>query len=132
MEKQTEAQDSVQARFVRYTYVAFLYKKADFEQKWVSRQSMETGLEECRGSRTLKEAMAVSDAYLPEQFENEQLYQAFFRLKPKERQVLVMRCIQDLPFQQIANKLNMSYKGVAAIYYRSVQKMRKLMKAAQK
>lgn len=126
-EKQSGTQDSVHARFVRYVYEALHYKKESFEQKWLIWQNTEIEFEESGESQALKNALAVSDSDLPSQFENERLHQAILSLKLKERQVLILRCIQVLPFQQIADRLHLSYKGTAAIYYRAISKIRKRM-----
>lgn len=47
------------------------------------------------------------------------------RLTVKERNVLISRVIEEKSFEEIADMLGMKYKGVAAIYYRTIAKLRK-------
>lgn len=60
-------------------------------------------------------------------FENEALSQAIKDIREKERIVFLSRVLDDKKFKDIAEELGMSEKGVAAIYYRTVKKLRVLL-----
>ena len=59
--------------------------------------------------------------------ECEALYQALRTIKERERYVLLARVIDDKSFSEIAAELGLSYKGAAAIYYRALDKLRRLL-----
>lgn len=61
------------------------------------------------------------------EFQNDRLEKAIESLSEKERFVLFNRAIAERSFDEIADDLNLHYKGVAAIYYRAMQKIRKEM-----
>lgn len=48
-------------------------------------------------------------------------------LSDRERYVLFERIIEEKGFEVIASELGMGYKGAAAIYYRTIAKLRKLL-----
>lgn len=61
------------------------------------------------------------------QFENERFELAFSQLSKRERYVLWARILEERDFEDLAVELGMTYKGVAAIYYRAIQKVRRGM-----
>lgn len=46
-------------------------------------------------------------------------------LSDRERYVFFSQALQERPFKELAQEIGMGYKGVAAIYYRAAQKLRK-------
>lgn len=124
--KKEKLKSHIQARFTRYVCEAFQNTKISFWEKVDVYYEHEIQLDESASLQSVKRAI-FKDEYFPLQLENKQLSQALESLKPQERQVLILRCIQDLPFQQIADRLHLSYKGTAAIYYRVISKIRKRM-----
>lgn len=61
------------------------------------------------------------------EFQNDKLKKAIELLNDRERFVLFSRTLVEHSFDEIAQDLNLSYKGVAAIYYRAIQKIKKNM-----
>lgn len=59
--------------------------------------------------------------------DSEALHQALKAIKEKERLVLLARVIEEQSFDEIGAKLGIGYKGAAAIYYRSIAKLRKML-----
>lgn len=55
------------------------------------------------------------------------LFAALQIMKEKERYVLLARVIEEKGFDVIAAELGMSYKGAAAIYYRTLEKLRRIL-----
>jgi len=55
----------------------------------------------------------------------EEVWSAVNTLKPHENYVVLARTVQDKSFVQIASEMNRRYKGVAALYYRAIKKIRK-------
>lgn len=60
--------------------------------------------------------------------ENDGLFFAFKHLNPKERYVFLERVLNEASFEELAMALGLGYKGVATIYYRTIQKIKKYMK----
>ena len=52
---------------------------------------------------------------------------ALKQLDERERYVLVARVLEGKTFDEIADKLGIKYKGVAAIYYRTTAKLRNIL-----
>lgn len=60
--------------------------------------------------------------------QNEKLFQSLDELSERERYVLFNRALDEKSFEKLGIELGLSYKGVAAIYYRTIQKVKKKMK----
>lgn len=60
--------------------------------------------------------------------ENDRLFYALKYLNERERYIFLERVLNEMSFEELAAELGLSYKGVAAIYYRTVQKIKKQMK----
>jgi len=52
---------------------------------------------------------------------------ALEQLDERERYVLFARVLEEKSFEEIADKLGVKYKGVAAIYYRTTAKLRNIL-----
>ena len=63
--------------------------------------------------------------------ENEALRQAIKDIREKERYVFLARALDGKKFKEIAKELGMGDKGVSAIYYRTVKKLRDLMEGGE-
>lgn len=55
------------------------------------------------------------------------LEKALQNIKERERYILLARVIEEKSFSQIAVETGLSYKGAAAIYYRTLEKLRKIL-----
>lgn len=63
--------------------------------------------------------------------ENEVLSQAIKDIREKERYVFLARVLEEKKFKEIAEELGMGEKGVAAIYYRTVKKLRDILEGGE-
>lgn len=61
------------------------------------------------------------------QIKCQQILQALQNMKARERYIFLARVIEERPFAELARELGLGYKGVAAIYYRTLQRLRKEM-----
>lgn len=59
--------------------------------------------------------------------EYDALRQALKEIKEQERYILLARVIEEKSFSQIARETGLSYKGAAAAYYRTLERLRKLL-----
>ena len=57
----------------------------------------------------------------------EDLRLALQKIQGRERYILLARVIDEKGFAQIADEVGLSYKGTAAVYYRTLDKLRKLL-----
>ena len=64
-------------------------------------------------------------AKTPAMEETEELLAALKSIKDREQYVFLTRVLDEKGFGEIAGELGISYKGVASIYYRTVEKLRK-------
>ena len=62
------------------------------------------------------------------ELENMALGAALERLKERDRYIFFARVLDERSFQELAEELGMEYKGVAAAYYRVIQKIKKEMR----
>lgn len=65
--------------------------------------------------------------YIEALSENDALHQAMQTMKEKERYVVLARILDEKGFDEIADELGMGYKGVAAIYYRAIRKLKNIL-----
>ena len=65
--------------------------------------------------------------YLRNQFGNDALIYALSLLNERERNILMMRAVRQKSYEALAKEMDLSYKGVAAIYYRTLEKIRNEM-----
>ena len=53
------------------------------------------------------------------------LAQALSQISDRERYIFFARALEKRSFDDLAAELGMGYKGVAAVYYRAIQKLKK-------
>ena len=54
------------------------------------------------------------------------------KLNERERQIFLARTLEEEDFETLGAKFGLSYKGVAALYYRTIQKIRKSIEGGDK
>lgn len=65
------------------------------------------------------------------QMESDALDQALVKLSERERYVLLSRVLEEKSFEEIGKKLGLKYKGVTAMYSRTLAKLRKMLEEVQ-
>lgn len=65
--------------------------------------------------------------YIESAVDYAELYAALSAIREKERRVFLARVLDEKGFDEIARELGLSYKGAAAIYYRTIAKLRVLL-----
>ena len=66
------------------------------------------------------------------QIQNEDLFLSIAELSEQERYILFNRALGELSLNEMATELGMNYKTVAAVYYRTIQKLKKRMQGELK
>ena len=124
-----EQDDVLQNRFTAYLLSAVQRRKAQFIDTLMKVQQISTLIEETVMDTVLdleKEASQGIPLYM--RLQNEQLFLSLSRLTERERYVFFTRALDERSLDELASELGLSYKGVAAIYYRTIQKIKKSMK----
>ena len=68
---------------------------------------------------------------LLEQIENDILQQALQKLKERDRYILFAKIFDERTFEELSSELGIGYKGITAIYYRMLAKIRKELEEAK-
>lgn len=110
--------DILQNQFTSYLSFAVNHARIDFIRARIARLKREQ-VTDRYGSIFVEEGFDI-EVFL----ENEILMQAMREIREKERYVFLARALEEKRFKEIAEELGMSEKGVAAIYYRTVKKLR--------
>ena len=129
----------LQNQFTAYLVRAVQRKRREVIHKQIRRQEMEvvTDLQEywdSIGSRSIQpEEMAdyITTSFQEMSFENVRLERALQKISERDRYVLFAKIIEERSLEEIAVELGIGYKGLAAIYYRAIQKIRKEMENAK-
>ena len=127
---QNEA-DKLQNRFTAYISVAIQRRRNAYILQSVRQQQLETLSENpVSGSEYDILDDILGELPLLMQLENDKLLYALKELDERERQIFLARVLDDKSFEELAGVIGLSYKGVAAIYYRALRKIRNRMKEA--
>ena len=119
----------LQNQFTRYLMVALKNKRASHMRTLFYLQQHEYSLEQ-------QEVFPpeLSDSYEPihnlpilQQIENERLLGALKNSKERELYILTEHILGEKSFSELASELDIGYKAVAAIYYRTLSKIKKAM-----
>ena len=112
-------------RFTAYLLSAVQRRRAAYIDAKV-RECQISSLDEkiCEDRKFDLDREAIKNFPLFMKLQNERLFQSLSELSERERYVFFNRALDEKSFEE----LGLSYKGVAAIYYRTIQKIKKKMK----
>lgn len=118
----------LQNQFTAYLTTAVQRRRKEYIIQALRRQQIETLIEKPESKLEYDIVEEIFEELpLLMRLENEVLLYALKELNERERNVFLERVLDDKGFEEMAVKMNISYKGVAAIYYRALQKIRKKM-----
>ena len=115
----------IQNRFTAYLQVSLRRKRIEVLAKRYDLIRHETETNEIFSYVQQNEDQLIHD--MDVQIKCQQILQALQNMKARERYIFLARVIEERPFTELARELGLSYKGVAAIYYRTLQQLRKEM-----
>lgn len=125
----SEQDEVLQNRFTAYLFSAVQRRRAQYIDEEVKAQKISSLMEETTMDNTFDlEEKALADIPLYMRLQNEKLLFALSQLTERERYVYFSRTLDEREFEELGAELGLSYKGVAAIYYRTIQKIKKIMK----
>ena len=116
----------IQNQFTAYLATAVQHRRNDYLQQMDRRQQIESLTEdfmfmpEC----SIEQDMLLGLPVLM-QLEDSALLHALRELSERERYIFLARAVDGKSFEVLAEETGMGYKGVAAVYYRTVQKIKR-------
>ena len=124
-----EQDEILQNKFTAYLLAAVQRRKAQYIDNLMKAQQITTLIEETSMDNTFDlEQEALQGIPLYMRLQNEKLFWSLSTLTERERYVFFNRALDERSLDELAAELGLSYKGVAAIYYRAIQKIKKKMK----
>lgn len=118
----------IQNQFTAYLATAVKRRRNDYIQQIDRRQQIESltkdfpFMSEC----TIEQDMFLGLPVLM-QLEDNVLLQALKELSERERYIFLERALDGKSFEILAEETGLAYKGVTAVYYRAIQKIKKKM-----
>lgn len=121
----------LQNHFTSYVSTAIQRRRNEYIQQMMRQQTSEyltesLTLETSEWERQMEQEF-FGELPLLAQLENDALLCALKAISERERYVFLSRILDEKSFETLAEELGLGYKGVAAIYYRAIQKIRKRM-----
>ena len=115
-------QEKLQNRFTAFITTTIKHARIDYLRKEKSRAKNQFSME-------YEDFALIPDDsdFIADFCESDSLAYALKQISERERYVLFARVIDGKSFEEIADKLGLKYKGVAAIYYRTTVKLKNLL-----
>lgn len=127
-----DSDDVLQNKFTAYLLSAVKRRRALYIDAALRNQKLSEMIEAAVTDDTFDFDSELSlDAPLYMKIQNEKLYQALFELSERERYVFFNRVLEEKSLDELAAELGLSYKGAAAVYYRTVERIRKKMRGGK-
>ena len=127
-----QAEDDLQFRFTAYLVSAVKRRRKDYLIQLYKRSSIESSSEVVYESEPSSEEVVLDKLPLMDVIENGALLEALQKLNERERQIFLARTLEEEDFETLGVKFELSYKGAAALYYRTIQKIRKSIEGGDK
>lgn len=116
----------LQNQFTAYLATAVQRRRNNYIQQMNRRQQTESLTD---GFPFMPECSIEQDMLLGlpvlMQIEDSVLFQALKELSERERYIFLERTLAGKSFEMLAQETGLGYKGVSAVYYRTVQKIKK-------
>lgn len=112
-------------RFTSYLSTAVQHRRIDYMKELANQQNMSRLLDDvCYPESFDWEKEALKDIPFLVKMESEALMSILMELDRRELYVLLKRTLDDTSLEVLAEDLGLSYKGVAAVYYRVKRKIK--------
>ena len=121
--------NALQNQFTRYLKTAVQRKKID-----ILRRRKKVYSYECfDGTWNEIPYMVMEDTYFESltDYKFINLEQVLIQIDKRDRYIFYAHVLDERSFSELANELGMGYKGVAAAYYRVIQKIRKKIRGEE-
>lgn len=121
----------LQNQFTAYLVTALRRKKVDYLKRRSKLEQYELSVdfqEDWIGVSSDLESEIMMHLPIHMQMENAALGRALEQITERDRYIFFARILDERSFEELAEELGMRYKGVAAVYYRVIQKIKKQMR----
>lgn len=126
----------LQNRFTAYLTSAVNRQRAAYIDKQICLQSIiniiNIDLSNVEDESFDLETEALKSFPMHLQIQNEDLFLSIAELSERERYVFFNRALGELSLDEMAAELGISYKAVASVYYRTIQKLKRKMQGGAK
>ncbi len=122
----TSEEHVIQNQFTAYLLVALRRRKRAVLSHRDSHQQHEQPMES--SDNVFASAYDMEDAVcraLDLQTEYAALMRLLEKLQERDRMIFLSRALEERSFAELADEFHIGYKGVAAIYYRTIQRIKK-------
>ncbi len=120
------ADEILQNKFTAYVARAVQRRKKDYLKKMKNYQDHVCTLDEAEIAESAWiENKAAEKLPILMRIQNEALLDAVLMLSEREQYILLRCALKEKSFTELSQELGMSYKGIAAIYYRAIQKIQR-------
>ena len=129
----TEESNVIQNKFTKYLMVAVRRRKVAVleKRKEQNDHEVQTDFQEKPVWRMPEEDF-MKNLDLMDQIENEILFFALQRLNKREKTILIAHILNAEDYKELARAAGLGYKGVVAVYYRVLKKLRKELEDSNK
>lgn len=128
--KGQENDDIIQNRFSAYllssvnrTRRIYIAKKEEIDRK----EMLVSQISDMVDKESERKMMNAIPLYM--QLENDRLVEVLFELPERDKYIFLQHALGEKSFDMLAQEFELSYKGVAAVYYRTMQKIRKAIRS---
>ena len=123
----------LQNRFTAYLTSAVSRRRAEYIDKLIQLQNhLSFNLDNIPDKNFDIEEEALKSFPLHLQIQNEDLFLSIAELSEQERYIFFNRALGELSLNEMAAELGINYKTVAAVYYRTIQKLKRKMNGGAK
>ena len=121
--------DRLQNQFTAYLSMAVQRRRREYMMQAIRQKQVESLTENSVANPEYDVFQDVLEELpLLMRLENDTLLYALRELNERERQIFLARVLDEKSFEDLAGMTGLSYKGVAAVYYRALRKIRNRMK----
>lgn len=115
----------LQNQFTAYLITAIKRKKQEYFNRKIKQSAFEVPVDELSYFLELPiEPDMIQNLPLSEQLADASLILALKQLRERDLYIFLAHTLEEKTFNALADELEISYKGVAAAYYRTVQKIK--------
>lgn len=129
---ETKHADNIQNKFTAYLLQALNRRRIDYLEDRSHKIHMDGILYQKLSSAFNSQVDMDRIIRIPVQLQlkNDLLIDALLQLSDRDKYIFLQHTLCEVTFDRLAKELGLSYKGVAAIYYRTMKKVQEHMRRA--
>ena len=123
-----DTNDSIQNKFTAYLLRAINRRRIDYLENESRKAHIDRMLYQKLSSKFELDLDRMISVPVHMQLKNDLLIDTLLQLSDREKYIFLQHTLCEVTFDKLAQELGLSYKGVAAIYYRTMKKVQKCMR----